>query len=57
MHIDRLVQERRNWSTLAMELQIFLINPSILEMSRGYIDLSQYLHMACTYGSHWNVNP
>ena len=31
LHIDGLVQERRNSSTLAMELRISCTNPSILQ--------------------------
>ena len=31
IHIDRLVQERRNFSALAMELRLSWTNPSIYD--------------------------
>ena len=39
-YIDRLVQGRRNWSALAMELRLSWNNPSVYaEMNVCYIDI------------------
>ena len=41
LHIDGLVQERRNSSALAMELRLSCTNPSILPELSGHKQLSE----------------
>ena len=62
VHIDGLVQERRNSSALAMELGLSCINPSILCMSLSWDELLEkfqalhpflLFHIAALLGDYW----
>ena len=46
-HIDRLVQERRNSSALAMELRLSCTNPSIYSWNCGTVNIFYSSFVTC----------